>query len=277
MGTAAPCARARPAPAARRARAARRELLRILRGEPALRPRRERRRADPEEAVALAASRSASQRRRLLHPPVLGEPPGELLRGLLRLELGELGVLVGEERSRLELEQRGDQDEELAAGLEVELLPLGEALDEGDRRSLAMSTSAGSSSSFRSSVSSRSKGPSNASRSSSSSRTIMSSRRLAARSDAAAGRPWSAGARGFGLAAAPPAPRRRGGFATRRRRRRRERRGSRIPRRSRAGRRSQGGIDPERLEVEAEACVQRDVEGEQRRRAEADAAVEKQQ
>ena len=72
----------------------------------------------------------------LLHAPVLGEPARELLRGLLGLELVELGGLVGEERARLELEQRRDEDEELAARLEVELVPLGHALDEGedDRR-----------------------------------------------------------------------------------------------------------------------------------------------
>ena len=55
---------------------------------------------------------------------------GELLRGLLGLELAELGGLVGEERARLELEQRGHEDEELAARLQVELVALGEALDE---------------------------------------------------------------------------------------------------------------------------------------------------
>ena len=70
------------------------------------------------------ASRSRQPGCRLFHPAVLGEPARELLRRLLRLELGELGVLVGEQRSCLELEQRGDQDEEFAAGLQVELLPL---------------------------------------------------------------------------------------------------------------------------------------------------------
>ena len=40
-------------------------------------------------------------------------------------------VLVREERARLQLEQRRDEDEELAARLEVELLPLGQPLEEG--------------------------------------------------------------------------------------------------------------------------------------------------
>ena len=66
----------------------------------------------------------------LLHAPVLGEASRELLRGLLGLELAELGGLVGEERARLELEERRDEDEELAARLEIELVALRHALDE---------------------------------------------------------------------------------------------------------------------------------------------------
>ena len=128
----APCGRARPGAAARRAAAASRELLRILRREPSLRPRRERRRAEAEVAVALAGEPLGEPARRLLHPPVLGEPACELLGRLLRLELGQLGLLVGEERARLQLEQRRDQDEELAARLEVELLALGQPIDERD-------------------------------------------------------------------------------------------------------------------------------------------------
>ena len=103
---------------------------RLLRRELQLDLRRERRRADPEEAVALGREPLAQPRRRLLHPPVLGEPPRELLGRRLRLELGELGRLLGEEAARLQLEQRRDEDEELAARLEVELVPLGEPLEE---------------------------------------------------------------------------------------------------------------------------------------------------
>src|SRR5262249_24182732 len=47
-------------------------------------------------------------------------------------ELGELGLLVGEEAGRLQFEERRDQDQELAARFEVELLALGEPLHERD-------------------------------------------------------------------------------------------------------------------------------------------------
>ena len=50
----------------------------------------------------------------------------------LGLELGELGLLVGEERARLQLEQRGNQDEELAARLEIQFAALGQPLAERD-------------------------------------------------------------------------------------------------------------------------------------------------
>ena len=85
---------------------------------------------DPEEAVALAREPLAEPRGRLLHPPVLGEPPRELLGGRLRLELGELGRLLREQAARLQLQQRRDEHEELAARVEVELIPLREPLDE---------------------------------------------------------------------------------------------------------------------------------------------------
>jgi hypothetical protein len=108
------------------------ERLGLLRRELPLRPRRERRRAEAEEAVALLVETRREPRRGLLHPPVLGEPPRELLRGLLRLEVGELRLLVREQRARLQLEQRRDEHEELAAGVEVELVALEQPLDEGD-------------------------------------------------------------------------------------------------------------------------------------------------
>ena len=68
----------------------------------------------------------------MLHAPVLGEAPRQLLGGLLRLELGELRLLVREQMTRLELEQRRDQDEELAARVEIELVAISEVLDECD-------------------------------------------------------------------------------------------------------------------------------------------------
>ena len=146
-----------------------RELLGLLRRERHLDLRRERRRAEPEETVALRLEPLPEPAGGVLHPPVLRETPRELLGGRLRLELGELGGLLREEPAGLQLEERRDQDEELAAGLEVELVALEEVLDEGedDPRDVDL---AQSSSSFRTSVSSRSNGPSNASRSSSSSR-----------------------------------------------------------------------------------------------------------
>ena len=108
------------------------ELFGILRRELPLGPRRDRRGADAEITVALAREALREPAGGLLHPAVLGEPPRELLGGLLRLELGELGLLVGEERASLQLQQRRDQDEELAAGFEIELVSLGEPLDESD-------------------------------------------------------------------------------------------------------------------------------------------------
>ena len=106
------------------------ELLRLLRRERHLDLRRERRRPEPEEPVALALEPVAQPAGRVLHPPVLGEPPRELLGGGLRLELGELRRLLREEPARLQLEQRGDQHEELAAGLEIELVALQQPLEE---------------------------------------------------------------------------------------------------------------------------------------------------
>ena len=97
------------------------ELLGILRRELALGLRRERRRADAGRRVAALVEPAAQPVRGLLRAPVLGEAAGELLGGLLGLELGELGLLLREHRARLQLEQRGDQDQELAAGVEVEL------------------------------------------------------------------------------------------------------------------------------------------------------------
>ena len=70
--------------------------------------------------------------RGLLRAPVLGEPPRQLLGRLLGPELGQLVGLLGKEAARLQLEQRREQHEELAAGFEVELVALGEPRHEGD-------------------------------------------------------------------------------------------------------------------------------------------------
>ena len=93
-------------------------------------PRREWRRAEPEEPVALGREALGKPRRSLLHAAVLGQPPRELLGRFLGLQLVELQRLVGEKPSRLQLEQPGEQDEELAARVEVELIAFSEPLDE---------------------------------------------------------------------------------------------------------------------------------------------------
>src|SRR5205085_6834466 len=66
----------------------------------------------------------------VLHPPVLGEPPCQLLGRGLGLQLEQLGGLLREEAASLELQEGRDEDEELAARLEVELLVLREPLEE---------------------------------------------------------------------------------------------------------------------------------------------------
>ena len=101
--------RARPAPPAPAARAA------------APTRRRERRRPEPEEAVALASSRSASQAAASFARRYSAEPPRRAPRPPPRARARQLGLLVREEPARLQLEQRRDEHEELAARLEVEL------------------------------------------------------------------------------------------------------------------------------------------------------------
>ena len=92
-----------------------------LRLEAALRDGRERRRPEPEVPVALGLEAFAQPAGRLLHAAVLGQTAGELLGRLLGLELGELGLLVGEEPTGFELEQRGHEHQELPTRLEIEL------------------------------------------------------------------------------------------------------------------------------------------------------------
>ena len=91
--------------------------------------RRERRGADAEPAVALARQPLLEPERGGADAAVGGEPLGQLVGGLLGLEILEVG-LGAEELAGLQLEQRRDEHEELAAGLEVELVALGEPLDE---------------------------------------------------------------------------------------------------------------------------------------------------
>ena len=104
----------------------------FLRGELGLRRlRRERRRPEPEEARCLQAARRAT-------PPL---PSTRRYSAKRRASSSAASsgsssassaLLVRKEAARLELEQRRDQHEELAAGVEVELLPLGEPGDERD-------------------------------------------------------------------------------------------------------------------------------------------------
>jgi len=90
-----------------------REPLRFLRAHKRrLDLRRERRGPEPEEAVALAA-RAAPRQPTGPRPSSVrysARPARELLGRGLRLELGELGRLLGEESTRLQLEQCRDQD-----------------------------------------------------------------------------------------------------------------------------------------------------------------------
>ncbi len=106
------------------------ERFGILRRKATLDAWRQRSRPDAEPAILLGAEALDEPGGSLLHAPVLREPSGELLRGLLWLELTELGGLVGEQRARLELEQRRHEDEELTARLQIEFVTLREALDE---------------------------------------------------------------------------------------------------------------------------------------------------
>ena len=88
-------------------------------------------RPEPEEPVALARQPLGEPLGRALDPAVLLEPARKLFGGLGRLEVLELG-LAGKEPARFQLEQRRDEHEELSARVEIELLPLGEPLDEGE-------------------------------------------------------------------------------------------------------------------------------------------------
>ncbi len=99
----------------------RREQRRILVGEATFSAWSERRGPEAEEPLSLECEPFAHPRGGLLHASVLGEAARELLGGLLGLQLGELCALLGEELACLDLEQRRDEHEELAAGVEVDV------------------------------------------------------------------------------------------------------------------------------------------------------------
>ena len=60
------------------------------------------------------------------------QPREQLLGRLAGVELDQLLLLAGQHQPRLQLEQRGDQDEELGRRLELELAALLEVVDVGD-------------------------------------------------------------------------------------------------------------------------------------------------
>ena len=84
--------------------------------------RRERCRAGSEEPVRLRGQPLFEPGCTRFYPPVLGEPLRELGSRLVRVELVDVELVVlGKQHARLQLEQGGDEDEELTAELEIGL------------------------------------------------------------------------------------------------------------------------------------------------------------
>src|SRR6476659_8346236 len=96
----------------------------ILLREPPLHGGRQRSRPEPEVALAFRRQTLGQPLRRSLDPALLLEPPSQLLGRLAGVEVLEIG-LAREQPPRLQLEQRRDQDEKLAARIEIELVPFG--------------------------------------------------------------------------------------------------------------------------------------------------------
>ena len=115
-------------------RSAAAEGVRILRREPKLCLRRQRRRPEPEVPVRLGIEPFREPRCRRLHAPVRLEALRQLLRGLFGAQVGEICRGLREELAGLDLEHRPYEDEELPARLEIEpalvLEPLGERRDD---------------------------------------------------------------------------------------------------------------------------------------------------
>ena len=83
--------------------------------------------------VATPIREQAHQMRRgVAVAPVLEHPRQELVGRLLGRELGLVILGRRKQQPRLQLEQRGDQDEELGGGVEVELAGALEVLEVGD-------------------------------------------------------------------------------------------------------------------------------------------------
>ena len=135
-------------------------------------PRRQRCRSEPEEAVALLVQPLASHTEASFMRRYSASRRASSSAASSGSSSASSASSSGNSRARLQLEQRGDQHEELAAGVEIELAALGEALARTRRRSPPCRSRPGGSPPCSTSVRSRSNGPSNASRSSSSSRTV---------------------------------------------------------------------------------------------------------
>ena len=143
--------------------------LRLLRRHRGLELGRERRRPEPEVAVALDGQPLGQPVRGLLEAPVLRQPAGELLGRLLRIELLEIDVLA--RRPAPAPSARASDETRTRNSPHASRSSCSRSASSSTKASTmpATSTSASGTSSLRTSVSSRSKGPSNASRSSSSS------------------------------------------------------------------------------------------------------------
>ena len=262
------------------------ERLRGLRAELGLGPRRrERRRAEPEVTVAGGLEARREPLGALLRAPVLGEPPRELLGRDLGLELGELGVLLGEER----LAPSARAAPRSARGTRRTRRGRAGRAPRGAARNAitisARSTSRSGSSSRRTSVSSRSNGPSNASRSRSSSPTVRAVPLIARQASPAtgrglSGRPSSAAPGRAGVAVStlggpsPPLPPRPITCHQMKNTVEPTKRIDRHPGVEPEPGDVVGRIDSQELLEEAAEAVVRDVEREERRRAERVAPVE---
>src|SRR4029079_803343 len=96
------------------------QRLGLLRSERTLGHWRERSRAEAEEAVGLGVEPFPEPARGAAEAPVLGKKLGELARGVVGVEVLEWHlVLLREEPARFQLQERCNQDEELAVHLEI--------------------------------------------------------------------------------------------------------------------------------------------------------------
>ena len=110
-----------------------RQRFRLLGSERTLGHGRERRRSEAEEAVGLGVELVLEPARGGAEAPVLGQELGELARGVVGVEVLERHLfLLREEPARFQLQERGDEDEELAVHLEILAALLQECEDDLD-------------------------------------------------------------------------------------------------------------------------------------------------